>query len=318
MPTYRQILRRAITLAWRQKGLWFFGFLAIVLGSGGELDILRRSFSLDPSYGVIRVFLLGLIAGGQNGQMFLGFWQALKNQPLELVFALIILLLALAATALIIWLIVVGQGALINGIINHSKNKKTSFKENFAFGRAKFWPVFWIHLVNQALLWFLLATFGTVFLAALRPETAPGFIILLIILSGLIVSISLIARYALLAVVVKNRNFRQAWNEAFGLLQRHWLVSLEIAGLVFVGFWLVNTTLVVVISLGLFYTTRWFHSLPVLITGINIAALLLFVVGQIILTLFHWTTWSLTFVVLDSKKAFTSRIGHGLEKILKR
>ena len=318
MPTYRQILWRALILAGRQKSLWFFGLFAIALGSGGEFDIIRRNITLGESQGLIRDFLAGLVFGSQSGNLFSGLLLDLKTNPLSVIFSLLLLVSMLAAFLGIIWLIIVSQSALISGLINTVKNKKTSWQKNFSFGRQKFWPVFSINLINRFLFWLLAAALTSSVLLAVAPTTSLPFLLLFIILTSLLAVISFTARFAVLGVVLKNKNFRQAWSEAWSLWRRHWLVSLEIAGLIFLGFWLVNTFLVITISLGLFYSARWLYHLPWLIIIFNILALLLFVAGQIFLALFHWTTWSLAFEVLTSQKAFSSRIVNGLKRIFKQ
>ena len=64
MPTYRQILGKAWQIAWRNPSLWFFGFFVIMLGSGGEIEILLRSITLRRDEGIIAVLLSGLTQGG--------------------------------------------------------------------------------------------------------------------------------------------------------------------------------------------------------------------------------------------------------------
>ena len=52
MTLYRDILRQSLKSSWQHKYLWFFGLFALLIGGGGELEVITRGFSRDAVGGV--------------------------------------------------------------------------------------------------------------------------------------------------------------------------------------------------------------------------------------------------------------------------
>ena len=44
MTLYRDIIKEAWQITWRRRFLWFFGLFAVLLGNGGEYEILFQNF----------------------------------------------------------------------------------------------------------------------------------------------------------------------------------------------------------------------------------------------------------------------------------
>ena len=53
-----------------------------------------------------------------------------------------------------------------------------------------------------------------------------------------------------------------------------------------------------------------------LLSLLSLLLLLVFVIGQVFLSVFHWAAWTLVFDLLKGKKALTSRTISGLKRVL--
>lgn len=315
MPTYRQILSKAWQITWRNPILWFFGLFVSILGGGGEIEILLKSPNLGGG-GLFQSFFDTL---AERGQFFLPALQGLPKLLITQPFAIFIILLSLMVifwlTVFVIWLVVVGQTALIKGTVDTIKSKRLNWLENFRIGLAKFWPIFSLNAVERVVFWFLFGVLG--FFATLRqPYFAPLFGLSFLIFIPLIIILAFIIKYAICAVVLKNQRFLAALKSALRLFFQNWLLSLEIACIWFLIFALVNSFLVFFVPLIYFYSLKLFYfysAAPFLAGAITF---ILFAFVQAFLAVFYWATWTIVFEILTSKKIIAvSRLTSGFKKI---
>ncbi len=316
MLTYRQILKKAWQIAWQNPALWFFGFFVAFVGSVGEIEIFLRSISLEPEEGILQALLSGFIEGGLFTLGGLkGLLAALTTRPISLFIALLLLMIILGGSAFFIWLIVVSQGALVNGVVGVLKAKKTSWLENFSFGLSKFWPILILSILLKVILWGLFIVLG--FFAALKfTGSVFLFIPAFVIFISLVVTLSFVIKYAIFGVILKNHSVGDSLNSALNLFYKNWLLSLEVAFILFLIFLVANSFLVFLVGLIFSYILKLFSDFSFLILLVLIIFAFIFIAIQILLTIFHWAAWILVFEVLTSKKAIlVSRLISGFKRI---
>jgi hypothetical protein len=315
MYTYRQILKQAFKIAWQNPSLWFFGLFVSILGGAGELEVLLGSSGFSRQ-GALFSFWQGLAQGGLfSTEGIKGLSLALVTNPLYLIALALVLLIILGLSALIIWLLIVSQSALVGQAINITNKNKLSWHQSFQFGLVKFWPVLGLNALMRAVIWFLFVLLG--FLAFLRfPGSTVIFIFGFIIFLSLIVIISFITKYAICGVVLKDWQFKSSIKSAWELFTRNWLLSLEIAVILFLIYVVVNFLLFFFLSLIFFYIVSTYLKLLSLVFLSFLILVLILLFAQIILAIFSWSTWAIVFKLLTGQETkLISRLISGFKKL---
>ena len=315
MYTFRQIFSQALKIAWQNPGLWFFGLFAAMLGSVGELELLLSSYGFGGQ-GIILAFWQGLATGGLFTSAGLrGIFQVLTTNPVFLFIFILIALIVLAASIFLIWLVNVCVSALISETINVNRGQSFKFSRGFGVGLKKFWPVFGLIIITRLLAWalfglggfFVLLNFpGSVYLAL------TGFVLILIF----ILSLTFVSKYAICGVVLKDWGFKDGLASAWHLFRQNWLLSLEVAFILFIIYFAVNSLLAFYLPLILFYFLKIFSGFWFGLTLMFILLFFVFLFVQIIFTIFHWASWAIIFLLLSNKKeSLTSRLKSGFRGI---
>jgi len=312
---YRPILAKAWSITKKFKALWFLGFFA-ALATSGEFEVLFRALS-DPELedGAFQNLWIGFSNGWQEGisltgDVWLGFYTSLTNHPLNLVLALLILAAVVAFILFIIWLSVVSQIGLIHNVSLLNKNKKTTINEGIGVGIKNFWPVLAIDLTLKIILGFAVFILGRE-LILLNDLALTGRIVYylsFIIFVFLAVIIAFLVRYQILYVVLKNKPFFQAMDDSWELFKRNWLVSLEMAFILFIVFF-ATTIIVTFITTILTATTMVvlpFYlgisvGLKILIAAVTfLLAVALVIFTTAVLSVFEWSCWTILFTKLSA------------------
>lgn len=320
MITYRQLFAKAWQIAWKTPGLWLFALLAGFIGSAGEIELFFRSLTLGDSQSIIGEFFSGLAEGGLFSiKGMQGLVAAFLTKPIALVIIIIMLFAVIALMALAVWIVIVSQVALIWGVIKVVTKKKASMIESFAVGVSTFWPVFGLNLLIKAIIAGLFWLLGFVAIWQ-SPTTLYVFSGLFVVAIFIILIASFIIKYATFGVVLKKQTIAEALRASWGLFINNWLLSLEIAMIVFFAYWLVvDVALAAVIGLSFVNLVHFFEvapwSLPLVVTG----SLLVFIVVQALMTAFHWAVWAIVFELITSKKiVLTSRLNAAVGRIFRR
>lgn len=301
MYSYSQILKQALNVAWKYPVLWVFGLFAAILGSAGEIELLLGGFQFSPDSALVS-FWYGLFQGGFfTAEGLKGFLGLTVVSPLSLFFITFIFLIVLALTILIVWLVVVSQIALISQTIAITKNKQSDFRAGFNLGIQKFFSV----LAAD----FALRAFGLVLLlltGALALLDFPGDIFIFILIFDIflvaLLLFSFVIKFAVCGMVLKNWTFQESLKKGKDLFQNNWLVTLEVAVVVFVVYLLVNSIAVFVLSQIFVFSVvilGQYSTLLVLIFGLM---LLIFFAVQTFLAIIHWAVWAIVFELLSSPK----------------
>jgi len=107
MPFYRNILKQAWQLTWRNKYLWWFGIFAALLGNGGEFEILFNNAGANPSQALFPSWQRIASTGVFSGHTLTNIGNLFRNDTLNMILVLVVCLIALAVGLFLVWLVIV-------------------------------------------------------------------------------------------------------------------------------------------------------------------------------------------------------------------
>lgn len=293
MTVYRDLIAKALTTSWRNKFLWILAFFVALGGLGGEYGILfRGSDFLNDQVATLNVLRADYI----DGSIFI----ALQNLPghIQANPAIWLLLLAVLLAFLgILWVILVAQGGLIWSIDKLRQGitaQKLSLGQANAVGVKAFPGIFIVSLLLKLFMYVLLilatVPLGIAFIRTGNYSYFTWYTIsAFLVLVPISIVISFLVKYAAIAIVLRGKKWSEALRYGWNVFVSNWLVSLEVAFLLFA----INlvTTLVLIYALNLLGLS----SNP---AGAIIFATILTLWGTYIAT-FQYTTWVLLYEHLE-------------------
>lgn len=298
MILYRDILANALRLSWRAKFLWVLAFFVALGGLGGEYEFFFRGTSFvtnqSSTLDILRADYI-------DGSLML----ALHNLPSHLTqlnasVYIIVAVVLLALFFLILWVILTAQGGLIWAIdqVQSQGKEKTELGKAFGVGHKKFGSLFVVNMVMKVALYVLLALITVPLGVAFIRSGIPAYLLWyaigsFVILVPVSIIISFLLKYAAIAIVLRGENWKQGLSTSWNVFRRNWLVSLEIA-LVLYAINLV-TTLVLIYAMDI----MGFPSNP---AGAILFATVLTLWGTFIAA-FQYTTWVLLYEHLEAGTA---------------
>lgn len=311
MPFYRNILRQAWELTWKNKYLWWFGIFAALLGNGGELEILFNDSSGDPGHTLFPAWQGIASTGVFRWQTITNIGNLLKNDTLNMILVLLICLVALAIFLFLVWLVMVSQAALVNNSEAIIKRKKNNFRNGLDAGVLKFWPVFGLNFLVKASIYALLAIV-TLPVVYFGESFSVAYVIALIVMVPVAIILSFITKYAIAYSVLNNAKAGQAVSQGMRLFKENWLISFEMAIILFVINILTGLAIVLAILtlavpflflILIFYYTLALAGFAWLIMGLALAGFLFIVItGGAALSVFQTASWTSLFLELNKKK----------------
>lgn len=217
---YRHILRDSWKLAWRNPKLWVLGGLSVFWGSIGAYS------SLDTLVARLQPALPAKLAGGA-----LPAWQDFTSGGMMalVIFALVVLALAVVFAVLI----TSARGGLIFALARRGEGKSVLLSEAFKKGAQAFWPVLGIGLLSRLDLAIAYLLLNPLAQAESSLGTLILYIVAFVVTTVMSLVFSLLAMYAIAYVMLEGMSFGQAVQKALTLFARHWLVSLELALLLY-------------------------------------------------------------------------------------
>ncbi len=316
---YRNILRDSWRLTWKHKGLWVLGILAIFWGDLGAYQSLNAALgdvhprmlsSLPNVLSIIPAKLPSFSTGG----MIAGI--------------LITVLVSVILIALLV-LVISARGGLLFAILQRSKKRSVSAKEGLRRGLRAFWPLLGVGIITKLDL--ILAFFVLNPLMNLEefPLALPLFMSSFVITTLVSLVLAFLGIYASALIILEGHSFKNAIVESFAIFSRHWLVSIELAlilyGLGFlvgiallIGLFVLSVPFILVgsiITLMHIPWALWLVIIPAIIAYIAILVL----VGAAFVT-FQYACWTLLFLRIREHGAVakivrvTSRFGHILHR----
>jgi hypothetical protein len=314
MTLYRDIIVQAFKSTWKSKYLWFFGLFAAILTGGGDLELIYRGFNQGSPQAVLpglsRLAETSLFSLKSIGNIF----RLAQDDFFAMFIALGVFLLVVAISLFLLWLALVSQGALVHNSGRIRMNKKHSFKDGLETGLNNFWPVLALNLVFKLVIylvflilsWPIIATFNQVGAAA----TSMMYIFAFIIFIPVSIVLSFIIKYAIAFTVIKKEKLLNSLKQSWRLFSRNWLVSLEMAFLLFFINFAAGLLLVLIFlifSVPFIFTALVFAKFSLFFNFwiIVLVAILFYIVfialAGAFLTVFQISSWTSLFIELVSR-----------------
>jgi len=313
MFSYRTILKQAFNLSWKNKHLWFFGLFASLTIAGGSLEyqFITQNFGqgvTNSSYQGLDN-LLWLASLGKA--ICLGIIDLFSQNIIIILNSLSIILLAATLLSVFIWLAISSQAAIVNTskqiITSKKKVYSPDLRASLAEGSQYFWTVLSLNVLIRILISvaFFISSLPLLFMIINESYSfVVIYTILFVIFVIIAVSLSLIVKYAISFNVLENTSLVTSLEKGYALFKKNWLISLEVAILLFLISILSSFVLLLIIAITIF---------PLLITGLVIAAnwltfLMIFIGIMIVilfgsfLTTFQITSWTNLYLHLKANK----------------
>ncbi|MEK9182950.1 MAG: hypothetical protein AAB849_00365 [Patescibacteria group bacterium] len=277
-PLYREVLREAWGLTRHHKIILIFGLFAAFLGTGGALEVLARHFDAlfsPQSWQMPWTFSFG------SFDYSMGFW----------VLALGILLLGIAV--LFVFTVINSFSTLIFATDKFRKDKKVDLAKAWLAMKKKFAPVLGLVVFFKI----LIMVFGALSVAPLglmmNGTAGVGMIalyplvFLFSILAILVCSFLLI--YSTAFIILEDYRWGEAIKESWRLFIGHWLVNLEMAVIIFfINFLAGLVTIIAAAVIGIpaliVFLFSLFIQFPPLATVAVVLGLLLFVLVVLLIS----------------------------------
>ncbi len=320
MRIYRDILKNSFFLTLKNKYFWFFGLFASLIGISSEYEFFFRGLRGDASEASFslydRIASTGVLSPGVFKNIFVLF----KTETASMFILLLLGLILLALTAFLIWLSVASQIAIVNNSAKMIIGKDVDFKEGIVAGTRKFWPVFGLNILIKVIMTVAFIIIGIPFLfKAIAVNILIAnllYILLFVIFVPIGIIIAFIIKYAIAFIVIKEEKFVDALGLGWKLFQKNWLVSIEMAFILFfVNFLaiLAIALLTLILSIPILFLAFIFNYLfaglgfwIIFMLGL-LVLIVIFILGGAFISSFHIISWTRFFIEL-SGRGVTSKI----------
>lgn len=236
MSLHRPILSAAWRLSTRRKKLWIFGFFALLVFVGGEYQLINKSLNTGLGGNIYDSLLSGTTL---SPELWPAFLSALSVDWRTSLAVIILILLVAGLLFAILWLAVKSQIALIRWAKKDHLGKgeeEISLWEAFTTKDGRFWRVLATGALVEIII-FAVGVFLSIPLIFLYFKNSiwaiAAYTLFFLILIPVAVSVSLLAKYAMAEIVLEKKGFTAGVINAWGLFKKNWLVSLEMALILF-------------------------------------------------------------------------------------
>ena len=316
---YRHILGDAWNLTWRNKLLWVLGFLAVFWGDVGAYH------SLNSALGDFSASLPERFSGTlPHLSSFHGFTRGGIAVGVSAMVILLLLLLALMVFA------IAARGGLLYEIVARHNGKRISSYDGLRRGFRAFFPLLLVGLITKLDLVLTFLLLNPLVHGTPQILTLGLFIIVFTLTTLVSLMISFLGIYASALIMLEGCTTGEALRESLRLFGQHWLVSLELALLLYgigflVGIAVLIAFAVLAIPFMLLMTIVALLHLKSAVLLILIPAILIYMALLILLgagfVTFQYTAWTLLFLRLEDQPVakivrLTSRFGHILHRKL--
>jgi hypothetical protein len=321
MFSYRIFLKQAWNITRKYRHLWFFGIFASLTAIGGEYQLISQGFTAKPGGHFLDngIFMLYNLF---NPTFYSSLGQLITTNPAAFWSLISVIVLAVLLVLVMIYLAITSQAALVEQsarlILSKKKTESLSINEGISFGRRHLWPVLGLNIANSLIisLCLLIISLPLVFLLITDSSALSlTYSILFIIFVPIALAIALIMKYAIAAQVLENLSFIASIEKAWKIFHKNWLVSLEMALMLF----LINFTvgLFTLIVISLFFVPLLLLSLQLYAPVLMALSLILIIASMIIvasiLNTFQISAWTSLYLHLQQKRGISK-----LERLFKR
>lgn len=303
MRFYRNIISRAAQIARRNKFLWWFGlFTLFVGGKGVEFELF---------------FSDARLLGESISPFSAAFWRTQTWEALQQDLIGVtggpwpFLLITVALLFILIILVVMSQGALIDAAAKIDKGGAYSLTQGVDAGKSKFTSLLGVNVIGKVVQYLLITVVGGIifFISPSRSAAALTYsVFLFLIVTPLGMVISLLMKYAQVEVMVYEAKVGEAWRRAWKTFKTHWLVSIEMAALMFLLYFVVGVVAILIAAVAtlpvllfllagtIFYQTTALVALYVYI--FYFATLIALVVAALYFATMNYAAWTLLYIQL--------------------
>lgn len=318
--TYSEALAHAWHITWRHKRLWTLGLLAAFIGSAGSLEFVTKFY-----YAALGERSAGILTKIQSFSFdFQGETVLLWGMAIALI------VLGLAVVAFFIAIFVSAQGGLVYATEEAERAEKLDVVDLLHHGRKRLGRLLILNIVKWAIISLLL--YLTWFCASMLRSGAPAlwkpavFLAMSVVVLVVGLSAVFLTLYAVCYVSLHDKSLKEAVLDAWALFLDHWLVSLEMAIIMFaIGFLfgLAAVAGLLLLSTPVFLSLilSVLSSNPGLLLGgitIGFVALVMWVLWlAAVYTTFAMSAWTVLFMQM-SRHGFSSKMLHWIRLHLKR
>jgi len=314
---YRAILRQAWKISWHERMMWVLGLFSAFIATGGAVDILTRHIDwiLNPVPWKLDYLKMSM---SWNWNVAAVIW------------SVVLFLMLFGLFSVLVFLIIRAFLTLIKVVDVYKEGSQVDIAKVWHENHDKFWSI----LATVVLFKVLAYAFVVLSLIPLwgfaLGYLSDGWVWLypVVFLLGVFGSLicSFLIVFASSYIVLHQESFGGSIRKSWDLFAKHWLITLEIAILIFAinfisGVLVLFGVILIFVPVGIVYLIGLFYSLQVLSsTGILLGLLLstmliLWVAG--FLGTFHTTTWTLMFKKM-SEEDLESKLVRTVKKILGR
>jgi len=309
---YRQILKKAWYIARKFRYLWLLGIFVAFLGNGSEYQVLFQQVGKVQS----QADTIKIWAENLNSLV-----PKLDFAAAKVLLASLTLTIGLAIFLFFLWLAIASLGGLIKGAALANNDERLSFRALLKAGSAKFWPLLGLNIVAKAIVYGFLILILTPLMVVTFAQNSVSANLLIVLLTFLIfipvaIIVALVTKYASAFVMLNGEKFWSAFKNGWRLFAANWLISLEMALILFV----INIAvglIFVVLALLLFSPFFFFGVIytinaPSLFGILMYVSLTLLIVASLaigaVLSAFQIGSWTLLYLKLSSGAKVYSKL----------
>lgn len=324
MFSYRTILKQAWLATWKHKFLWFMGLFATLVAGGGawEYQVITQNLGQNPVEGSYMSLGGIVIIGDLLKNFFLGLINLFRQDIFTILNSLSILLITATLLIFFIWLAVTSQAGLVATLKKIFTSKKKSedytIRGSLTEGHRHFWRVLGLNILIKVLIYFIVFIIGLPLLFIAISDSSILFsvyIAIFIIFIPAAMGLSLLIKYAIAYQVIENKSFVASIEKGTKLFHDNWLVSLEMAVILFLLNFLFSGAALIILAivlLPLFFMGVMFNLFWLIIFTLFLAITVVIFFGSI-LTTFQTASWTNLFLHLKDEAGMAK-----LERLFKR
>ncbi len=226
MKTYKQILLQGAKITWQKKYLWFFGVFAVLFSATGY-EALIGSDIKEKSNFLSSLWQMDLFSIANWGKRFI-------EDPLVTIMIIVFWLFVLLMFLFVIWLSNVSRIAIVKNVYRIKQEESNNLEMGIKSGIKYFWPVLFLNFVFIAFVSVVVTViYSPLILIGNEALSFMFFSVVFVFLILFILILSFIVKFATAFIVIKGNKIKDAIINAFKLFFSNWLVSLEMAFILF-------------------------------------------------------------------------------------
>lgn len=233
---YKIIFKKAVALTWKNKLFWFLGLFTILFSTSVEVEMVNNFFGQNKYnvYNFRSLFdILNFKSGSLLQQSFVNNQAAFMKVLGYFLIILVVLVLLLALASLV-------QVMIVKTTVQNLKNEGKIIKKYY------FWPQnknetflvlktaflnFCLKIAINLLLFIIILP--VLFNPNQNPISGWLYVVLFIIFFPLSIVLAFIIRYMLVYTIIDNLSLKAGINKGWETFKNNWLVSIEMALLMF-------------------------------------------------------------------------------------